>query len=581
MAGMKVLVLHPQDGLTSAVCRGGYDLVVDLGRAPSATYEGWSQQAGCPVIGLSDFADADGDLSRTRSQMQLGANYLIDRMGIDWWSVLSPEIAPQLQQLILIQRLAKHISKDCDVCSSRSDYRSAALHGILGGRLINLEGSFRGVTRRLRHYSEVASKFNSTQIFQIAQDKFDKEHAIRRRLARRGSGSTQPSILLPSAYINVSRTALSFAALLPDEPFLLVCARDSAKVQDLPENVRMISLNSFFDAPDLRELSSLLDVWATLKTRLVSSAPEYRSAAAVGVFDRIPSLIQWGTTIRDAWRRLFEWENVRACFCADHNNPYTRIPLLLAKHAGVPALACHHGALDAMMATTTHDADFYVAKSEMERDYMTRVCGISQEKVVAVRPAGRQRSLRLPEQDRPWLVFFSEPYEVSSWRMDEVYGELLPQLCSLSETCRLKLVFKLHPFETVKNHRKLLRRHLPSEKARQIEIISGPISQELWQNTRFALTAQSSVAPECAERDIPIFLCGWLRDPFCGYVQQFQRFGVGHLLETVPQITDIPSLLESQPANFEARQNPPNKIGADILRELLATSPPLPIAAGS
>ena len=581
---MKVLILHPQDRLTSAACSGGYDLVVDLGRAPSATYEGWRRQAGCPVIGLSDFADADGDLYRTRSQMQLGANYLIDRMGIDWWSVLSPEIAPQLQQLILIQRLAKHINinKECDIYSSRSDYRSAALHGILGGRLINLEGSFSGVTRRLRHYSEVASKFDSRQIFQIVQDKFDKEHAFRRRLARRGPSSTRPSILLPSAYINVSRTALSFAALLPDEQFLLVCARDSAKVQDLPANVRMISLNSFFDAPDSRELSSLLEVWATLKARLVSGSPECGSGAAVGLFDQIPSLIRWGIIVRDAWSRLFEFENIRSCFCTDHNNPYTRIPLLLAKYAGVPALACHHGALDAMMATTTHDADFYVAKSEMERDYMIRVCGISQEKVVAVRPSLTQRRLRLADsQDRPWLVFFSEPYEVSSWRMDEVYGELLPPLFSLSETCGLKLVFKLHPFETLKNHRKLLQRHFPVEKARQIEIVSGPISQELWQNTRFALTGQSSVALECVERDIPVFLCGWLRDPFCGYVTQYQRFGVGYLLASAAEISDIPRLLESQPARFEARQNPPNQIGAEIFRELLVTSHPLPIAAGS
>lgn len=580
---MKVLTLHPQDRWTSAACSGGYDLVVDLGRAPFATYEGWSCQAGCPVIGLSDFADTNGDLYHTRSHVQMGATFVTDRMGIDWWSVLSLEIVPQLQQLILIQRLARHINEKCDIYSSRADYRSAALHEALGGRLINLETAFRGAVRRLRYYFGVASKFNSRQIFQIAQDKFDKEHAIRRRLAKRGSNSVRSPILLPSAYINVSRTALSYAELLPDEQFLLVCARDSAKVQDLPANVRMISLNPYFSSPNAGdEISSLLEKWATLKKHLISHAPEFQSGAAVGLFDRIPSLIRWGITLRDAWIRLFECENIRSCFCADHSNPYTRIPLLLAKRAGVPALACHHGALDAMMATTTHDADFYVAKSEMERDYMTRVCSISQEKVVAVRASDMRRSFRLADsQDRPWLVFFSEPYEVSSWRTDEVYGELLPQLFSLSETCGLKLVFKLHPFETVKSHRKLLRRHLPAEKARQIAIISGPISEQIWQNTRFALTGQSSIALECVERNVPIFLCGWLRDPFCGYVEQYQRFGVGHLLGSAAEISDIPRLLASQLARFEARQNSPDQIGAEILKELLATSHPLPIAAGS
>jgi hypothetical protein len=580
---MKILVLHSEDRLTSAACNRGYDLVVDLGRAPAAFYEDWSRKAGCPVIGLSEFADAEGDLYRTKSHMQAGANHLIDRMGIDWWSVLSPEIIPSLTQLILIHRLARYTNKECDIYSSRSDYRAAALHALLGGRLINLETSFQSAVRRLRHYSEVVSKFDSTQLFQIAQDKFDGEHNIRRRFVRRGSSSRQPLILLPSAYINVSHTAISYASLLPEEQFLMVCARDSAKVHNLPANVRMISLDPFFSSPNSGEVSSLVEAWTSLKMRLISSAPEFQSGVAVGTFDPMPKWIRWGITIRDAWNRLFESENIRSCFCADHNNPYTRIPLLLAKHWGIPALACHHGALDATMAIFPHAADFYVAKSEMERDYMTRVCGISPEKVLAVPPPHQPGvTLRLlGSQDSPWLVFFSEPYDASSWRTDEVYRELLPQLCSLAAGCGLKLVFKLHPFETAKNHRRMLLRHLAAEKVQQIKILTGPISEQLWQNTRFAITAESSVALECAARSIPIFLCGWLRDSFSGYVDQYQRFGVGHVLEAASHITDIPRLLELEPAKPGARQNQPDRIGAEILRELLGNSHPLPIASNS
>jgi hypothetical protein len=572
---MKVLLLHPRDNFHLRRKDSRWDLIVDLGRAPTSVYEPLSGRDACPVISIYEFAKGVEDLLQVKCALQAGMGYLVDGWKTDWWGILSVEIVPQLQQLILVHRLAKYLNQECDISSSRSDYRSAALHRILGGRLTNLETPFQAATRRLRHYSELVSEFDSSQIFQVAQDKFDRGHAIRRRFAKRSATSSRPSILLPTAYTNVSRMALSYAALLPDEQFLLVCARDSGKVQELPANVQMISLDPYFSSPNLGEISSLVEMWAKLKMRLMSFTPEYESASAVGVFDRIPSLIRWEITVRDAWKRLFESENIRSCFCADHANPYTRIPLLLAKHAGIPAVACHHGALDASMALTTHDADFYVAKTEMERDYMTRICGISSQKVFCIseRSSAELTSNFSDSKKRSWLVFFSEPYNAWSWRIEEVYRELLPRLCALAETCGLKLVFKLHPFETAKGHRKILLRHLPAEKVRQIEVITGPISEQLWRNTRFALTVQSSVALECAARSIPIFLCGWLGDSFSGYIQQYERFGVGHLLESATQIDDIPQLLELRPAKFGARPDHPDPMGAETLRELLA--PPL------
>jgi len=327
-----------------------------------------------------------------------------------------------------------------------------------------------------------------------------------------------------------------------------------------------------------------------LRTRLIDSAPEYESGAAVGLFDRIPSLLHWEITIRDGWKRLFDSENIRSCFSADHTNPYTRIPLLLARHAGIPAVACHHGALDVWMAITTHDADCYVAKNEMEHDYMTRVCGIDTAKVLQVAPPPSVQAFPssgdseiasdLDIQRKRSLVFFTEPYGSGSWRMEEVYRELLPPLCGLAERCGLKLVFKLHPFESERGHRNLLGLFLPREKVRGIGIITGPIPEELWHNTQIALTVQSSVALECAARGIPIFLCGWLRDSFPDYIQQYQRFGIGHLLENVGQISDIPNILESAPSLFNPRHDPPSPVSAtEALRELLLGLVPVPIAA--
>jgi len=100
----------------------------------------------------------------------------------------------------------------------------------------------------------------------------------------------------------------------------------------------------------------------------------------------------------------------------------------------------------------------------------------------------------------------------------------------------------------------MLRRFVP-EYERQIEVLAGPPSHQLWNNTRVALTVQSSTALECAGLGIPVFLCSWLRDPWSGYVQQYARFGIGHVLESPEQIAGIPALIEienEEPAHPQA-----------------------------
>jgi hypothetical protein len=108
----------------------------------------------------------------------------------------------------------------------------------------------------------------------------------------------------------------------------------------------------------------------------------------------------------------------------------------------------------------------------------------------------------------------------------------------------LKLVFKLHPFESVKGVRNLLRRLLTSEEECQIAVTKEPMSRERWQKVLFAMTVESSVALECHALGIPVFLCSWLRNPHGAYMRQYGRFGIGHLLEHPDQIADIPQLLK-------------------------------------
>src|SRR5439155_6635308 len=212
------------------------------------------------------------------------------------------------------------------------------------------------------------------QFTQVLQDKFDPEHSIRRRLVGRRQCTSRPVVLLPSAYINVSRTAVEYAAMLPDVVFLLVHARNNGRLQTLPKNVQASSLNGYFSTPDSTEVSTLRQACRRLRLKLKCSAPEFEMAEVSGLLATMESRLQWGVAVRDAWRALFESETITACLCADDSNPYSRLPLIIAKSRGIPALACHHGALDSRMAIKKQHADFYLVKSEMERDYLVRVC---------------------------------------------------------------------------------------------------------------------------------------------------------------------------------------------------------------
>ena len=281
--------------------------------------------------------------------------------------------------------------------------------------------------------------------------------------------------------------------------------------------------------------------------------------------------MRWGIAVRDAWNGVFESETVLGCLCADDSNPYSRLPLILAANRGIPTLVCHHGAMDSKMAVKVAHADTYLAKGEIEQDFLVRSCGVAPERVVL----GGQGLASTPETTKPaarstepWLVFFTEPFQAAGWRTEEVYRDLLPKLWSLAQSCGLKLVFKLHPFESVKGHRRILRKYLPRQEA-GIGVIAGAPSPQLWRNTRFALVVQSTVALQCASLGIPVFLCSWLRDSSSGYVEQFSRFGIGHILESSDELSDIPRLLEVKGKTIQMRPALWETMDPAKLRDLL------------
>lgn len=543
----RVLLLHPDDK-PSSFPQLKWNLVVDLGRAPAATYADWSRWLACPVMSLFDLAEGTDDLHRTRELLECGIGEAVDAFGIDWWDVLAQSIVPQIQQLILLRRLAATIDAGTDVYSTRPHFLASALRALIGGKLVTLQGARQRVFGRVNHYVGALRQLEFAQLTQVIQDKFDPQHTVRRLFAGQSKYSAHPVVLLPSAYVNVSRTAVAYAAMLPDIEFLLVIARNNGRLETLPKNVRAISLDEYFSNVDEGEARKLRQACRRLRLRLASSAPEFELAEASGLMTSLDNRLKWGLAVRNAWCGVFDSETISACLCADDSNPYSRLPLIIAKNRRIPALACHHGALDSRMAIKKQHADFYLAKGEMEWDYLVRLCGIAQERIATGAPTCPQTPAP-PLKPKPsfagWMVFFTEPYHSSGWRIGEVYRELLPKLVALAGECGLELVFKLHPFESAAGHRRILRHHLSQDTADAIRVLTGPTPPDLWQLTKCALTVQSSVALESSMRGIPTFLCGWLADPCTGYVQQFERFGIGRILRVPQELDQVPHCMAS------------------------------------
>ena len=232
--------------------------------------------------------------------------------------------------------------------------------------------------------------------------------------------------------------------------------------------------------------------------------------------------------------------------CGDDSNLFTRLPVLLAARRRIPTVDFHHGAFDGRYLLKDLPCDVYLAKNEMERDYLVRVCGLQAERIVIGAPASAHPGpAREPEQEkRTSIVFFSEPYEVASMRAEEVYRELLPALCRVARQNGRDLVIKLHPFESRAQRGRMVREILSPEDLNLVKLQDGPLTAELMARAWFGITVESTTVIDCLQNGVCCFLCGWLTLSPYEYQQQYARFGVGQLLEKVEQVSEIPKRLE-------------------------------------
>jgi hypothetical protein len=545
---MRVLLLHPEDfpqrGPWSAQ---RWDLIVDLGRSSSASAAAWEKATHAPVLRSDSFRKSVEDIKQVRKLFSQGRGSLLDEEGIDWWELTSLIIALETEAVLVFQRMISEIDGSAEIWSTRAGWPASAVFALLKRPLqsFSQELSARMGTRAL-HYGSLLRRFSAGQIKEIFLDKYDSDYKWRSRFASRTAPIPEPSILLPSAYGNVSRMAGAYASLLPEQSFLLVATRQSGRLSGLPPNVQTRDLAAYAggDLPT-RESAAIFEEWTKLKADLCA-IPEFAVLSGAGVFDSFPAWFQAGLRARNAWRAVMEREPVCGVLCGDDSNIYTRLPVMLAARRGISTADFHHGAMDGRYLLKELPCDTYLAKNEMESDYLLRVCGLPPEKLVlgAPAPTASDPAPNGGPSDLARLVLFSEPYENFGMRAEEVYRELLPPLCRLARENRRGVVLKLHPFESLSQRTRMVRNLLPVDDFKRITVMDGPLSQQLISNTWFGVTVESTTVLDCFVRRVPCFVCSWLTMLPFGYVQQYARFGVAQVLRSAEELDGIPGVLD-------------------------------------
>lgn len=578
---MGFLLIHPDDNQGSGPWRDlSWSGVIDLGLSGRSFYKQCSQNHGCPVVGLTSLHLGLADLRHVRDLLTAGRGRLLDNHGLDWWEILSIRLAEQLESVILLERLVEEVAGD-EVYISRPGFHASVMQNLLKRRahIFPLRRGDRGLGG-LIHYIRAARKLSVSQIADVLCDKYDPGYRLRAHVSRRRRASGGPVVLIPTAYVNVSRTGIAYAETLPQQDFLLVSTRRSGWMKTLPSNVASAWLSSYAVARDRSaEAADMESRWRRLLTQLVE-LKEFKILNDLGQFSQFPQQLRHGLEVRDAWRNVLDREPVQAVLCADDSNPFTRIPLLLARERGLPNIACHHGALDGYYALKSTYADVILAKGKMEQDYLVQRCGVPADRVEIGAPAAPALTA-LPNKQKKWtriefrphILFVSECYEVGNARAQEFYRDVLPPLADLALNTGRKLIVKLHPTESKSERVAMVKRVLSSQQMTVTQVVDGPLTDSLLDATWFAVSVLSTVAVECALRNIPCFLCNWLEYSFYGYIDQFIRYGVGIRLNGPSELLKLPEYLEKYEPDPAILANCWEPIQAERLLSLFTSSP--------
>jgi hypothetical protein len=544
---MRVLLLHAEDvpwrGPWASV---RWDHIIDLAYAGPDIYAGWRLRCGSPVRSIHEFAGDGESYASVKALLNPGRNHLVDRMGLDWWEIIAVLSHHELQALYLVQQLRRELGNNVEYHVTRPGTFGNLLGQMIGSAVPAYEAAptrIEALALSLRSARELRPE----QVTEIALDKWDASYSLRRLLAKsRRANCEEPVILLPSAYSNVTRILLAYARDLPQRNFLLASTRRSGSSKNLPGNVVSTSLAAYAQPPAAseRELHELVDRWSWFERQILVQCDALRPARDAGVWRDFPAHLRRGIRLRNAWHELMKAEPVSAVFCGDDLNYYTRIPLMLARNMGLNAVYCCHGALDGGMLFKQPYANRYLVKGEMEKDYLLRCSTIDPDLVEIGAPSSyAPRTEKRAEVRAQDIVFFSQPYEVLAGRTAEIYRELLPRLCAVARRTGRKVTLKLHPFESLRDRKRLLNSVLSEAEISLVQVVAQQPLAELLTHAWFGIGVDSSVAVECALAGVPYFLCGWLDHSGFGYGQQLARYRVGRMLHAASEIEAIPDLI--------------------------------------
>ncbi len=451
---MRVLLLHPKDTPVRGEWTGTrWDLIVDLGFAGASVYEEWSRQIGSRVISLHQFTSQES-YRWVKQGLVAGQGKLLDRMGLDWWEILAPCGYEEQQALYLVEQLRRDLGPGPVELVATRDHSHVRLLSLVTRLPVHFLAAAPSKSASLAsRIFAAAQDLRPSQMIEIAFDKWDPSYNLRSWITKhRRVQLKEPVVLLPSAYSNVTRTQLAYAAQLRDRRFLLATTRRSGESKHLPPNVDSVPLSAYAEASaeTKREAVELIKAWSVLKTQL-GQVEELRQGFQARLWDYFTPHLGNGLRLRDAWQILMSSEPVTGVLCGDDLNYYTRLPLILAKGIDCRAIYCSHGALDGGLLFKKSYADLHLVKGEMEREYMLQVSNVEPERVEIAAPAeascdvGRTSLNDIPAGD---IVLFSQPYEVSGGRAGEIYREILSPLATVAQQLNRRIVLKLHPFES-------------------------------------------------------------------------------------------------------------------------------------
>jgi hypothetical protein len=573
---MRILLIHPLDTADwGPWATQSWDSIVDLGRDGTSTYDAWRERFHCGVENLHALRDGFEDFYQIRELLGKGCGHLLDEYGLDWWEIMSILMHEGVEVLFLLQRLALRIRIGDEVYVTRAGMHADFLQCLSEARIKAFRPPL-GLHKGPRHYLHVLARLSGSQIVDVLGDKYDSGYQLRGRWASRRAASTRGVVLIPTAYVNVSRTGIAYAKTFPQENFLLVTTRRSGWVHNPPQNVQTAWLAAYASVRD--RTSENADMERRLRTLLreLCRIPQIEILNRLRNFESFPRRFRHGLEIRDAWRNVLDREPVKGVLCADDSNPYTRIPLLLARRRGLVSIACHHGALDARYLFKHSYGGVIWAKGKMEQDYLVRRCRAPADQVEICAPAlegiATIRERPKDRENRPYVLFISEMYEVNEGRGEGFYRDILPPLVAMAQAEGRQVMVKLHPAESKRERTQMLTRLLSAEQRKAVQVISGALTEALLEKTWCGVTILSTVATECAIRGVPCFLCTWLEEHPYEYVEQYLRFGVGVGLNGPSEIAMIPQYLRQMPDTQSVIGNVYQPADPARLRELLTSN---------